>query len=68
MFALNRSFIKRQKIVKSSMFVSELIALRIARDMIVGTIIKLKMFEVPLTGPENLFCDKNRVVNNTSIP
>ena len=29
--------------------------------------IKLKMFGDPLDGPEILFCDNNRVVNNTSI-
>ena len=66
--ALIKSFRKRQNTVESSTFVSDLFELRIARDMIVEIRIKLKMFWVPLDGPENLFCDKNGVVKNTSIP
>ena len=31
-------------------------------------IINLKMFGIPLDRPENIFCDNNRVVNNTRIP
>ena len=63
-----KSFRKRQNTVKSSMFGSELVTLRIARGMILEIRIKLKMFGVPLAGPENLFCDKILVVNNTRIP
>ena len=66
--ALIKSFSKRQNTVKSSTFGPELVALRISRDMIVEIIIKLKMFGVPLARPENLFCDNNWVVKNTSIP
>ena len=29
---------------------------------------KLEMFEVPLAGQVNVFCDNNGVVNKTSIP
>ena len=61
-------FIKRQNTVKSSMFGPELVALSITRYIIVEVRIKLKMFGVPLTGPEILFCDNNGIVNNTSIP
>ena len=42
--------------------------LEIARDMIVEIIIKLKMFGVPLTWPENIFCNGNGVVKSTRIP
>jgi hypothetical protein len=30
--------------------------------------IKLKCFGIPLSGPTNVFCDNNAVVQNTSIP
>ena len=63
-----KSFRKLQNIVESSKFVSELVSLKIARDMIVETRIKLKLFGGPLAGITNVFCDKNGVVKNTSIP
>ena len=66
--SLIKSFIKRQNTVKSSTFGSELVELMIARDMIVEIIINLKCFGVPLAGPENLFCDNNGALKNTSIP
>ena len=66
--ALINSFNKSQNTVKSSTFVLELVALKIARDMIVEIIIKLKIFVVPFVGQENIFLDKNGVVKNTSIP
>ena len=66
--ALIKSFSKRQNTVESSTFGSELVAARIARDMIVELRIKLKLFGVPLLGPTNVFCDNNGVVKNTSIP
>ena len=65
--ALMKSFRKRQNAVDSSTFGSELIALRIARNMIAEIRIKLKLFGVPLGGPENVLCYNNGVVNNTSI-
>ena len=64
---LINSFIKHQNTVKSSTFFPELVALRIAREMIVDIRIKLKMFGVPLDGPYNIFYDNNGVVNNTRI-
>ena len=36
--------------------------------MIVEIRIKLKTFWVPLARQENVFCDNNEVVKNTSIP
>jgi Reverse transcriptase (RNA-dependent DNA polymerase) len=59
---------KKQNMVEASTFGSELVALRIAKDMIVALRIKLKMFGVPLEGLANVFCDNQGVVKNTSIP
>ena len=66
--ALIKSFSKRQNTVESSTFGSELVALRIARDLIVETRIKLKWIGVPLAGPTDVYCDNQGVVTNTSIP
>ena len=60
--ALIKSFSKRQDKVKLSTFGSELVALRIARDMIMDIRTKFKMFGVPLAGTANVFCDNNGVV------
>ena len=61
-------FSKKQSTVESSTFGSELVAMRIARDMIVALRIKLRMMGVPIVGPCDLFCDNLGVVKNTSIP
>ena len=53
--ALIKSFSKRQNTVELSKFVPELVALRIERDMILEIRIKLKLFGVPLSGPEIYF-------------
>ncbi|KAL7545529.1 hypothetical protein ACHAWF_008875, partial [Thalassiosira exigua] len=45
-----------------------LVAMRIARDMIVELRLKLKSIGVPMVGPANVFCDNQGVVKNTSIP
>ena len=66
--ALIESFSKRQKRVESSTFVSEIFAMRIARDTIMEIRIKLKVFGIHLAGPVNVLCDKNGVVKNTRIP
>jgi len=42
--------------------------MRIAKDMVSALRIKLKCFGVLLTGPTNMFCDNNAVVQNVSIP
>jgi hypothetical protein len=59
---------KKQNTVEASTFGSELVALQVAKDLIVALRIKLKMFGVPLDGPANVFCDNQGVVKNTSIP
>jgi hypothetical protein len=42
--------------------------MRIAKDLISALRIKLKCFGIPISGPTNVFCDNNGVVQNTSIP
>ena len=66
--ALIVSFSKRQNTVESSTYGSELVAMRIAKDMVSALRIKLKCFGIPLAGPTNVFCDNNAVVQNVSIP
>jgi hypothetical protein len=61
-------FSKKQNTVEASTFGSELVALRIARDMISTLRIKLQLFGVPLLGPASVLCDNQGVVKNTSIP
>ena len=52
-------FSKRQSTVETSTFGSEIVALRIAIEMIQGLRYKLRMFGVPIDGPANIFCDKD---------
>jgi hypothetical protein len=59
---------KKQNTVESSTFGSELVALRVARDLIAALRIKLRLFGVPLDGPASVMCDNQGVVKNTSIP
>ena len=66
--ALIKTYSKRQNTVESSTFGSELVALRIARDLIVELRLKLKSIGVPLLGATNVYCDNQGVVKNTSIP
>jgi hypothetical protein len=61
-------FLKKQNTVESSTFGSELVALRIAKELIVALRIKLRMFGVPVDGPADVYCDNQGVVNNTSKP
>jgi hypothetical protein len=61
-------FSKKQNTVESSTFGSELVAMRIARDLIAALRIKLQLFGVPLAGPANVLCNNQGVVKNTCIP
>ena len=63
-----KSFSKKQNTVESSTYGAELVALRIARDLIVEQRLKLKSIGVPIRGPANVYCDNQGVVKNTSIP
>jgi hypothetical protein len=62
------AFSKRQNTCESSTYGSELVAMRIAKDMVSALRIKLKCFGIPIAGPTNMFCDNNAVVKNVSIP
>ncbi|KAL7526240.1 hypothetical protein ACHAWF_001690, partial [Thalassiosira exigua] len=67
--ALICSFSKKQTTVEASTYGAKLVAMRIARDMIVELRLKLKSIGVPMVGPANLFCNNQGVlVMNTSIP
>jgi Reverse transcriptase (RNA-dependent DNA polymerase) len=72
MIFLNRaptlSYSKRQNTCESSTYGSELVAMRIARDLISALRIKLKSFGIPIQGPANTYGDNGAVVKNTSIP
>ena len=59
---------KRQNTVEASTYGSEMLAMRIAIEMIEGLRYKLRMFGVPVDGPCNVFCDNNGVVLNTTVP
>lgn len=61
-------FSKRQNTVESSTFGSELIALKIATEQIMGLRYKLRMMGVPIDGPANVFCDNESVVKSTMNP
>jgi hypothetical protein len=59
---------KRQPTVEISTYGSELIATRIAVDMIVEVRYKLRMLGVPISGSSLLLGDNMSVVLNTTIP
>jgi hypothetical protein len=54
--------------VEAATFGSEMVALRICKELIVAMHYKLRMFGVPIEGPANVFCDNRGVVKNTSMP
>jgi hypothetical protein len=62
------AFSKRQNTCELSSYGSELVAMRIARDLVSALQIKLKCFGIPIVGPCSMFCDNMAVVKNTSIP
>ena len=61
-------FSKRQNTVESSSFGSELVALRIATDMIEALRYKLRCMGIPIDGPAEVLCDNQSIVTNTSVP
>ena len=61
-------FSKRQNTVEAATFGSEFFALRICKELIVALRYKLRIFRVPLNGPEDVFCDNCGVVMNASKP
>ena len=59
---------KRQNTVESATFGSELVAMRVARDLIVSMRIKLRCFGIELEGPTDVWCDNEAVYKNMSRP
>ena len=59
---------KKQNTVESSAFGSELVAMRICRDLVISLRHKLRMFGLNLQGPACTFCDNAGVVKNVSKP
>ena len=59
-------FSKRQATVATSTFGSEIVALRIAIELVEGLRYKLRMLGVPIDGPCNVFCNNEGVVKNTT--
>ena len=72
MIFLNRaptlSYSKRQNTCESATYGSELVAMRIARDLISALRIKLKSFGIPIQGPADTYGDNAAEFKNTSIP
>eukprot|EP00986_Skeletonema_menzelii_P018598 scaffold26663_cov139-Skeletonema_menzelii.AAC.1 len=66
--AVITTYSKKQNTVEAATFGSEMVAMRVARDLTVALRIKLKMFGVPIDGPADFYCDNNGVVKNTSLP
>ena len=66
--ALILAFSKRQNTVESSSFGSELVALRVATDLIEALRYKLRCFGIPIDGPATVLCDNKSVVTNSSVP
>ena len=61
-------FSKRQSTVETSTFGSEIVAMRIAIELIEGLRYKLRVFGVPIDGPCNVLCDNESVVKNVKRP
>ena len=61
-------FSKRQTTVETSTFGSEIVALRIAVELVEGLRYKLRMMGIPIQGSTNMYCDNEGVVKNTTRP
>ena len=62
-------FSKRQTTVETSTFGSEIVAMRIAIELVEGLRYKLRMMGVPIEGScNNVMCDNESVVKNVSRP
>lgn len=59
---------KRQKTVETSTYGSELVAARIATDLIIEYRYKLRMVGVPVDGPALMLGDNASVITSTTIP
>ena len=61
-------FRSRQNTVETSTYGAELVALRIATEIIIEFRYKLRMMGIPMSGPSVVLCDNQGVVLNTSLP
>ena len=59
---------KRQNTVETSTFGSKFIAMKTVVEQIEALRYNLRMFGVPLEGPNNIFCNNESVFKNASIP
>ena len=59
---------KRQNTIETSTYGAELVAMRIAVEMIMEYRYKLRMMGIPVTKPSLLFCDNKGAVLNTTMP
>jgi hypothetical protein len=58
---------KRHNTVEAATFGSEMVALRVCKELIVAMHYKLRMFGIEIDGPANIFCDSCGVVKNLSV-
>lgn len=59
---------KKQNTVETSTYGAELVALRIAVEMIIEYRYKLRMMGIPVKGPAKVYCDNKSVVLNMTLP
>jgi len=59
---------KRQNTVETSTYGAELVALRIAIELIIEYRYKLSMMGIPIKGASQVLCDNQSVVLSTSLP
>jgi hypothetical protein len=59
---------KRQKTVESSTYGSEMVASRIATDMVIALRYNLRMLGVPVDGPSLMLGDNQSVIISTTMP
>jgi hypothetical protein len=59
---------KRQNMLETATFRSEMVALQICNKLNVAINYKLGMFGVDIGGPVNVFCNNHGVVKSVSIP
>jgi hypothetical protein len=65
---INSWFCKRQKTVETSTYSSELVAARVATELIIETRCQLRMLGVPVDGPALMLGDNMSIILNTSVP
>ena len=66
--ALVHWFSKKQSTVETSLFGAEFVAMKQGIDVLQGLRYKLRMMDIPISGPPYLYKDNVSVVHNTSRP